>query len=361
MAKKTNYEVNGKKYFRKRVKINGKQVLFLGDSLSDVERQIEEFKTKPIATEFSAVFIDWLEVIKKPELRASSYNRYETIYRLHISSAPFTRKRLEEITEIDIQKLINSCKSRSNANFIRDLLKSFFLYCLKTKKINYNPMIAVTMPKSEYKPPKKKSLSELDVKKLMDHFETDKSAFIYVFVMMTGIRNGELCALKVKDVDLDKRVIRIYKSLNRVTVNGHSTTLESKTKTQSSIRNIPISKELVPYIKEHMLADKKKHLKHGMKYSDECYLFTSNICSPLRGDRLSTRWRDLQEALGIESISLHGLRHTFGSMLAKKNVPIKVVSELMGHSDISITANIYTHTDDEQKELAIDTLSKFLG
>lgn len=361
MAKKTNYEVNGKKYFRKRVKINGKQELFLGESLSDVERQIEEYKSKPIVTEFSSVFLDWLIIIKKPELRASSFNRYEAIYRLYISSAPFTRKRLEEITEFDIQKLINSCDSKSKAGFVRDLLKSFFLYCIKTKRINYNPMIAVTMPKFNYSPPNKKSLSEQDVKKLMAHFETDSSAFIYVFVMMTGIRNGELCALKVKDVDLNAKMIKIYKSLNRVTIDGHSKTLESKTKTQSSIRNIPVSNELIPFIKEHMLTEKKKHLKRGIKYSDECYLFTSGTCSPLRGDRLSTRWRDLQESIGIESVSIHGLRHTFGSMLAKKNIPIKVVSELMGHSDISITANIYTHTDEEQKEIAIDVLSKLLG
>jgi len=361
MAKKTNYEINGVKYYRKRVKIDGKQVLFLGESLTDVERQIEEYKSKPVDCSFYEVFNDWLNVIKKPELRPSSFNRYEIIYRLHISQASFLHKQLDQITDIDIQKLINGCESESQAKFIRDLLKSFFFYCQKTKKIIYNPMISVVLPKKSYKPPMKKCLNEEDISKLMALFKKDRSLFIYIFIFMTGLRNGEVCALHDKDVDLNTNTIKVFKSLNRVTVNGTNRIVESMTKTQSSIRDIYIPPAMIPLIKEHRAAQRVKYLKLGLKYKDDSYFFSSNLCTPLRGDRLSTRWQALQKENGIEPVTLHGLRHSFGTMLARKGVQIKVVSELMGHSDVSITQNIYTHVSTDQKEEAINELAKLLS
>lgn len=361
MAKKTNYEVNGVKYNRKRVKIDGEQKLFLGKSQAEIEQKIEAYKAKPKLDCFDVIFRDWLEYVKRPEISPSSFVKYEQIYRLHISGATFVSKELDEISDLDLQKHINALDGSGTIKATRDILKSFFIYCINTRKLVYNPMITVTMPKKAYVEPEKKYLTIVDIDKLTAAFKSDRNLFIYIFIMSTGLRRGEMSALKIKDIDLDKMVVKVYKSLNRLTIDGKSETLVSHAKTPSSIREIPIAESLLPAIKEHILAEKKKHFKHGLPFDDECFMFTSSICTPIRGDRVTSRWEKIQTEIGIEPVTLHGLRHTFGTILAKKGVPIQVVSKLLGHSDIKTTISIYTHIDDEQKHDAISKLDVILS
>jgi len=110
-----------------------------------------------------------------------------------------------------------------------------------------------------------------------------------------------------------------------------------------------------------MEKEKEKHQKHGIPFSENNLLFTSNTCTSLRNDHLTNRWKKYQDRAGIDSINFHGLRHTFCTLLAEQGVQIKTAAVLMGHSDINTTARIYTHVDTEQKKKAISKLDDLVN
>lgn len=123
----------------------------------------------------------------------------------------------------------------------------------------------------------------------------------------------------------------------------------------------PLAEILKPAIKNLILYEKKKHFKFGFLFNDECFMFISNICTPIRSVRVTSRWEKIQTEIGIKPVTLHGLKHTFWILLAKQGVPIQVVSKLLGHSNIANTVKICTHIDDEQKHEAISKVDSILN
>ena len=204
---------------------------------------------------------------------------------------------------------------------------------------------------------KKEVLNKSDRDKLMESFKSNSKLFIYIFALFTGLRQGEIFALTHADVDLDGKIVDVYKSLNRTKVDGKVKVVINSPKTKESNRIVPLPDNLIEPMREHMTREKLKHLKIGLPFSKKNLLFTSHTCTALRSDRITSRWRDYQLSVDIEDTDFHALRHTFCTLLAEEGVPIKTASVLMGHTDINTTAKIYTHVDQEQKQKAIEKLN----
>nr|WP_323985045.1 site-specific integrase [Fusibacter ferrireducens] len=210
-------------------------------------------------------------------------------------------------------------------------------------------------------------MSREDRTKLLEAYKDDAKLFIYIFDLMTGLRIGELCALTHADVDLKNNLIHVTKSLNRVTMYADDGTKSSQIvisnpKTKKGIREIPIPTNLIAPIKEHVLREKKKHFKLGIKFEPSNFFFTSNTCTAIRGDHLNDYWKRKQAELNFEFVVVfHGLRHTFCTLLAEKGVPLKTAAVLMGHEKIETTAQIYTHVDKQSQVEAIDLLSEIIS
>jgi len=204
---------------------------------------------------------------------------------------------------------------------------------------------------------KKEALTSKDIEVLIKAYKKDLNLFIYVFALFTGLRQGEILALSHEDINLTDNIININKSLNRTKIDGKNRIVVSKPKTEESIRKVPLPENLIFDIKKHVNKEKEKHLRLKIPFNSEAFLFTSNTCSAVRGDRLNTRWKEIQKQIGIEPITFHGLRHSFCTLLAEKGVPLKTASVLMGHSDIRTTAKIYTHINESQKQDAVKKLN----
>jgi len=377
MAKKTNTSINGNEYYRVRARIgviDNKPVIkaFYGNSKKEAEESRDAYINGSASgiidydkILFGNFYKEWFDVIYAPSLKQNSVNRFEIINRLWIQDAKFYKMPLISIKTIDIQKHINSLKSASNAKLAHLLVNKFLKYCIGEQIITYNPAANVSLPKrkttKDFKP-----LSNLDMVKLMNGFKDDSSLFVYVFAVFTGLRQGELIGLKRYDVDFLENLISVNKSLKRVSFNQNGvnrTQIElGMTKNEYSIRDIPIMKEILPSLKEHMLHEKEKYFKiYGAKIPDDVFLFTSSTGAPLRGDHLTARWHKVQSELGIKDTNFHYLRHTFCTLLARNNVPLKTASMLMGHSNIQTTAEIYTHVDIKEKEIAVDSLGSYFA
>ncbi len=180
---------------------------------------------------------------------------------------------------------------------------------------------------------------------------TPKNAGI-LFCLHTGVRIGELCALQWKDIDLENKLVHINKTLQRIFVKNIegknvSRINISSPKSKSSIRTIPLSTAIYPILKRLNPCDPEKYL-----------LTNKDVYTEPR------TYRDFFERflkkLNIEHINFHSLRHTFATRLIENGADYKTVSELLGHSSVSITLNLYVHPQIEQKRRAIELINDCL-
>jgi len=164
----------------------------------------------------------------------------------------------------------------------------------------------------------------------------DMNRTLYRLALRTGARKGELLALRVNDFDAAAGCIRITKSYNEMLAQ------DGPTKTPSSRRSIALSAETVAAVKKHILAT-------GVRGDDRLF--------PVGDTRVfAKRMQRTMRAAGVPVIRFHDLRHTFASLALAALVPIKVVSEMLGHKSVKLTLDVYAHTLPGMHESAVRAL-----
>ena len=164
--------------------------------------------------------------------------------------------------------------------------------------------------------------------------------------LYTGLRLGEVLALKWQNIDIKNKLIYIDKSVGSISQNHKTLTIESSPKTQSSIREIPISKkmlDLMKVLRQHCSTD---------------YVIVSHNGKQIKPRAYQKSFDNLLKKLHIKHYGFHSLRHTFATRLLENGVDVKTISELMGHSSPTITLNRYVHTNIENKRKAMNNLTK---
>jgi len=379
MAKKTNFEVNGNQYYKLSTTIGHKEdgtsirKYFYGSSKKEAEEKRDAYLSgikRSLTSDFDKItfgpmFKDWLFNVIKPSVSASSFSRYEATSRLYIEPSSLYNAVIQKITSLDLQKLYNRLKEKRGTNTVMRahlLINGFLKYCVSDRIILYNPAENIKIKKPSRDTTRKDVLTADDVEKLREAFSENQEYFIFQFALFAGMRQGEILALQHNDIDLKEKTIRVNKSIKNVQIvddagNHHTKLLLSPPKTQESNRMLPLASNLIAPLQVHIKAEKEKHLHLGIPFTEESFLFSSQNCiTPIRGDHLTVRWKQLQEKLDIAPVRFHGLRHTFCTMLAERGVPLKTASELMGHSEIGTTAKIYTHVSIDAKTKAIESL-----
>ena len=170
-----------------------------------------------------------------------------------------------------------------------------------------------------------------------------------LFCMHTGLRIGELCALRWEDIDMEARTVTVCRTLQRVyrrdeSGKGHSRVQISTPKPRHSVRTVPLSTLLMPVLRKMQPEDKT------------CYLLTGKP-KPTEPRIYREFYDKLLKKLEIPHINFHGLRHTFATRLIENGADYKTVSELLGHASVNITLNLYVHPQMEHKRKAVELLN----
>ena len=196
-------------------------------------------------------------------------------------------------------------------------------------------------------PKEPEMLDKSEQKKLQQYLlKQDDSISFGVFLnIFTGLRIGEMCALKWSDVDLESGIISINKSVQRLpsSQDGKTELKISTPKTASSVRKIPIPQFLCEKIKEH-----KRH--------NNCYIL-SNTEKIVEPRALTYKFKRILANAGVSKVKYHSLRHAFATNCIQSQFDIKTLSEIMGHSSPSITLKAYLHSSMEQKKACMNRLS----
>lgn len=295
---------------------------------------------------------EWKEE-KKKYVKKSTYAAYQLLIQNHIK--PYFGD-LYEVNEEKVQQFVfDKLDAGLSEKTIRDIiivLKMILKFGIKNGYLEYVQIDAKFPSKQE-----KKDLDVLlkaDQKKFMEHLRnnfTFKNLGIFI-CLSTGMRIGEICGLRWCDVDTVEGVIKVRHTLQRIyIIEGeirHTELLLDTPKTANSVRDIPMSSELL------------KMLKSLNKVVNENYYVISNDIKPIEPRTYRNYYKKLCRQLDIPELKFHGLRHSFATRCIESKADYKTVSVLLGHSNISTTLNLYVHPNKEQKKKTIDKMLRSL-
>ncbi len=311
-------------------------------------------------------FNTWLTEYKQPpNVKLSTYVSYEMFIRAHLKPA-LGSIYLKDLRPETIQRFYNE-KSKNgridgkgglSAKTLRNLhnmIHEGLEQAVRNNLIVRNVSNAITLPKRYKKDIRVLSLEEQSqfLKAIQD--ERLKAAFI--LCLGSGLRLGELLALRWEDVNLDEGIIRVRQTLNRLkTLDEESPTktklIFQEPKTDKGRRNIPIPESIVLELKAHKSRQRLEELKIGADYNKESLVFCSEIGTPLEPRSFIRKLHNIVKKANINHANVHSMRHTFASRLLEVNEHPKVVQEMLGHANISMTLDIYSHVMPEVKKAA---------
>lgn len=236
-------------------------------------------------------------------------------------------------------------------------LSIIFETAVKWQIIPNNPCQRVQPPKVP-----QKEAEYLDENETMELLELLKSAPLKYRVMITlllysGMRRGELLALKWSDVDMENCKISITKELIYLPEYG---VYEDTPKNKTSDRVISIPREVIDILKSYRVEQSKTRLAVGDLWEDNGLVFSSDFGKAIRPTTLSKWFRDFVRANNLKNIHIHSLRHTNATLLIAAGTNLQTVSKRLGHATPITTGNIYSHAIKSADELASDTLADIL-
>lgn len=295
---------------------------------------------------------EWKEE-KKKYVKKSTYAAYQLLIQNHIK--PYFGD-LYEVNEEKVQQFVfDKLDAGLSEKTIRDIiivLKMILKFGIKNGYLEYIQIDAKFPSKQEKKD--LDVLSKADQKKFMEHLRnnfTFKNLGIFI-CLSTGMRIGEICGLRWCDVDTAEGVIKVRHTLQRIYIiegeTKHTELLLDTPKTANSVRDIPMSSELL------------KMLKSLNKVVNENYYVISNDIKPIEPRTYRNYYKKLCKQLDIPELKFHGLRHSFATRCIESKADYKTVSVLLGHSNISTTLNLYVHPNKEQKKKTIDKMLRSL-
>jgi len=290
---------------------------------------------------------------KKQYVKKSSYAAYLLLTENHLLPA-FGQKK--EIEEADVQAFVfqklDSGLSQKTIKDILIVLKMVLKFGAKKKWINYTPFdIQFPTVRENHSI---EILSRSDQKKVMNYIQehfTFRNIGVYI-CLSAGMRIGEICALTWEDIDTDSGIINVRRTIQRIYVIEDGTRrtelILDTPKTKNSIREIPLSKDLL------------RILKPFKKIVNPFFFVLTNDVKPTEPRTYRSYYKNLMRDLKMPELKFHGLRHSFATRCIESNCDYKTVSVLLGHSNISTTLNLYVHPNMEQKKKAIEQMFKSL-
>jgi integrase len=334
---------------------NGKRRYISGKTKAEVRRKLRMLladRDEGIAYDSENLtvgsYLDrWLNAVKG-SVRERTWQRHEQVVRLHLKPTVGGVK-LDKLNALQIQsvygKKLDSGLSPRSVEIIHATLHKALKQAVRWSLIPRNVAEAVTPPRpaqTEITP-----LTEEQMKALLRAAEGDRLYAFYVLAVTTGMRNGELLGLQWRDVDLEEGTVRVQ----RTVFNGKV----SAPKTASGKRTLRLSKRAIRALRQHRINAARQRISE--------WVFSTKAGKPISVHNVHNRsWKPLLKRAGLpESTRMHDMRHSAATLLLSRGVPVKVVSEMLGHAEISITLSIYAHTLPDMQSATATAMDEALG
>lgn len=348
---KINKRKDGLYYKEKKYK--GKRYIFSSMDKKEVEKKVIEFENNinrgAVINDKNIKFSDWcdtwLELYKKKNIEQATYNMYESVIRNYLKPELGFYK-ISAIKESHIMDMLNNMDKKG-------ITRRKDIALLTTKQILEKAVdndyvyknVAQHIKLKKHIAKEKEPLPQKYIDLLQKFAKIDSRAFMGYFMIYTGVRKEELVPLTYEDIDFDKRTLRINKAVHF----EKNQPVIKKTKNEE-IRFVPLVDDLFDLIEN----------KNGLLFPNQKEKMMSDTTTKRQIKYINDF---IKENLNNEEVfkpfTAHQLRHTYACLLHKAGIPLKEAQYFMGHKDVKMLLNIYTHLDEKDKETASNLLNTF--
>ena len=323
----------------------------------------------------------WLTVVVKPSVRPKTHHSYAQLVRLHLTPG-LGHLRLARLEPGHVETFLEEKRqaglSPRTCQYLRAVLRRALSRALKHGLVARNAAALADPPRSVRS--EVQSLTPEQARVFLAEIAGHRLYPLIVVGLGLGLRQGEILGLAWTDLDLDRGVLRVRHALERL---GKGWRLVEP-KSEQSRRTLKLPAELLPILRAHRTSQLEARLAAGGRWKDHGFVFTSRHGAPLDGPRLNRQTKELLrqtwsgglpdckhlqvsnrkcadcQAEHLPVLHFHSLRHSCASFLLAQGVPARVVMEILGHSDIRLTLNTYSHVSQELQEEAARQMSAVL-
>ena len=366
-----------------RVSVYGKSKRECQEAANNLRRDVEAGKPKPdkrltlkrylIGPELEDLPVPpgqedrlhgWLGDVARISVRPRVYQRYEEIVRLHILPELGGFK-LAELTADDVQSLYAK-KGRPKAekgdglspNTVRrihEVLHNALQRAVATRRLTSNACDAVIPPRVS----KERLLTltpDLAVEMLV-RVKGDPIECPVTLALTTGLREAEILGLKWGDVDLEEGTIQVARQVQRVKGQGIQ---EFEPKSSTSRRSVALTPQGRESLERQRVRVAGLHLAAGERWDERDLVHPNRLGRPIEAGNFYRRWKRFFVEMGLDDLRFHDLRHSVATLLRRLKVPIRDVQEILGHSSIKVTSDLYTHEVPDSQREAMERLGALL-
>lgn len=351
---------------RRQTRISAKTVRELKKEWAATVKRLDDGDyIEPTRTTFGEYLAHWLATYARHNVRATTYRSYEQLIRLHILPA-LGNVPLQKLQPVQLQALYNDKLTAGRADggdgglsprtvrYLHAIIRKSLQQAVKWQMVSRNVADATEPPRG--KRPSVKTWDSEQSRQFLTTAADDGYGAIWILAMTTGLRRGELLALRWQDVDLTGHVLHIRRSL----VELGSQLLFQDPKTSAGRRAVQLSLVTVAALREHRTQQNVQRLRLGAAWQDYDLVFTTALGGPIAPRNLIRRFKELTPAAGLPPIRFHDLRHTHATLLLQEGTHAKIVSERLGHANIAITLDTYSHVLPGMQREAAESIDRAL-
>jgi len=301
----------------------------------------------------------WMGPVVTPRLRPATVSSYRSTLRLHIVPG-LGRYTLRRLTPTHVRALLaaklEAGLSVRSVQIIHSTLRAMLAEAMRDELVERNVAALVRVPTAEREEVQPWSPEEAGT--FLRSARKDRLYALFAVGVGLGMRRGELLGLRWSDVDLDKRVVHVRHTAQRVY--GHGMVF-GPPKSARSRRDIPLPAVTVGVLLEHRKRQEAERAVIEPYWQETGLVFTTTIGTVIEPRNLARVLDALVADAGVRRIRLHDMRHTCASLLLAQGVPARVVMEVLGHSQLGITMNLYSHVMPSALREAADAIDRVLG
>lgn len=289
---------------------------------------------------FDTWFWFWLNN-RKQSIRDTTLRSYKEFYnsriKEYLGDMPLSSIKPLHCQNVVNQAVENGYKYQTILKTIA-LLRTVFTAAVENQLIRFNPMLKSVKVQDPDRPDEPRVLTRAEEVLFLETAQKYAYYNDFRFVLQTGIRCGELIGLKWQDVNLTAKNLSIER--NMLYLNNRFVIHPPKSK--SGYRKIPLTEEAC-----EILAEVKKKKKNRISFEYRDFIFTNSHGFPIANSNYDNAIKAVAKKAGMEPLSMHTLRHTFATRCIEAGMNPKTLQKILGHSDLSITMNLYVHATDE--------------
>jgi integrase len=299
----------------------------------------------------------WVRDTVRISVRPATFTSYVSIVRCHIvpelGGIPLTRLTPQDVQALMRRRLAEGLSPR-RVDYIRGVLRRALNHAMRWGLVGRNVAALVSPPRG--RPVEIEPFDPEEARRFLEVIRGDRLEALYTVALAVGLRQGEALGLRWQDVDLRSGTLAVRNSLQRI--NGVFRLVEPKTR--RSRRTVHLPAVVVAQLHAHRARQLEERVRAAQLWEDHGLVFATDLGRPLHASSVTIRFQRVLERAGLRRQRFHDLRHACASLLLAQGVSPRVVMEVLGHSQVTLTLNTYSHVIPTLGREAADRMDEVL-